>query len=126
MKLMNHILVALIVAIMLMHIAIPHNHYTKSDDKHSIEHSEPSDIVELLGLAFHNSSEKDLSESNKAFYHIFDLSAQEVTAYPFVIYEVTDIEQTALLVDYPPVFIEYYKYYYSNKLPLRAPPEEII
>jgi hypothetical protein len=109
-----------------MHIAIPHNHYTKSDAKHSIEHNEVTSIVDLLGLAFHNGNEKDLKESNQVSYEALDLAADELTVSPLIITEVAELEQSSDSQYYLQVFIRHYKHFYPNNLPLRGPPKVII
>lgn len=122
----KHILVSSIVAIMLLHTAIPHNHYAKLDSLHSIEHNQVANIVDVLGLGFHHSSQKDLNESNQVSNEVLNLADVELTAYPLITKEVTPIELSSASVDYTHLFIKHYKFFYSNKLPLRAPPKEII
>lgn len=122
----KHILVTSIVAIMLMHTAIPHNHYSKTDIKHTLEHNQAINIVDVLGLGFHHSSDKDLNESNQVSYEALDLAADELTVTPLIITEVAVLEQSSDSQDYPQVFIRHYKYFYPNNLPLRAPPKVII
>jgi hypothetical protein len=126
MNLSKHIIITSIVAIMLMHTAIPHSHYSKSDTSQMMENSPISSLVDILGLGFHNSGEKNLNESNQVSYDDLDFTAQETTLYPVVVSQVVDIEQSSALIDYQPLFIKHYKYSYSNNLPLRAPPREII
>lgn len=125
MILLKHIIITTIVAIMLMHIVTPHNHYTKLDAMHSLEHNEVDNIVGVLGLAFHHGSKKDLKESNQVSYLNYDFTAEEITAYPIVISEIAENEESLIPKVYPQVLIEHHKYF-SNYMPLRAPPIEII
>lgn len=126
MNLSKHIIITSIVAIMLMHTAIPHSHYSKSDTSQMMENSPVSSLVDILGLGFHNSGEKNLNESNQVSYNDLDFTAEETTLYPVVISQVVDIEQSATLVDNQLGLIKHYKSFYSNNLPQRAPPREII
>lgn len=126
MMILKHIIITTIVAIMLTHIATPHNHYTKLDALHSLEHNEVDNFVDVLGLAFHHGNDKDLSESNQVSYLNDDFSDYEIIAYSILISENVQNEESYIPKVYPYIFIKYQKYFCLNYSPLRAPPKDII
>lgn len=121
-----HIILSLTIAIIFLHTVIPHNHYDEYNVEHSIAHSHVTNIIDLLGLGFHHSNQKDLNDLNQVNYKVIDFEAVELNKYTPINEGITILELSYESPDSPNFVINHYRHLYSNTFPQRAPPIVII
>lgn len=123
---LRNIIITSIVAFIVLHTTVSHNHFSDYNPVSSIELNKSNNIFDILGLVLHHGSEKDLNEIEQVKLENNDLAAVEINTIPFVI-PVIDITDDLPTSQYnTPEYTKTYKQFYTNSLPSRAPPKEII